>query len=84
MYSPAGGVVRPSRLAALAALTIVFTGCVFEERDRDIPPTPTATHPPVSDADSRAARRAAVRFLDAFVIGDTDGVWSMLLPDVAQ
>jgi len=84
MHSPASGVVRPSRLTALAALTIILAGCVFDEGAPDIPPTPTATHPPLSVADARSARRAAVRFLDAFVIGDTDGVWSMLLPEAQQ
>ena len=81
MHSPVSGVLRLSRLAALVALTIVLAGCAFKEPGSDIPPTPTATHPPLGDADSRAARRAATRFLDAFVIGDTDGVWGMLLPE---
>jgi peptidoglycan/xylan/chitin deacetylase (PgdA/CDA1 family) len=84
MHSPASGVVRLPRLAALVALTIVLAGCAFNEQGRDVPPTPTATHPPLSDADARAARRSAARFLDAFVTGDTDGVWSMLLPEAQQ
>jgi peptidoglycan/xylan/chitin deacetylase (PgdA/CDA1 family) len=84
MHSPASGVLRISRLAALVPLAIFLAGCGFTESGRDIPPTPTATHSPLSDADARAARRVAARFLDAFVIGDTDGVWGMLIPEAQR
>ena len=84
MHSPAGRAARLLRLAALLALTIVIASCGLNGPGQDIPPTPTATHPPLSDADARAARRATARFLDAFVIGDTDGFWSMLLPEAQQ
>ena len=77
--------VRLGSLPALAVLTsLLLAACVNDEAPpwaRQATPSPEGTVSPLSEAELRDATRTAARFLDAFVDGDTESFWGMLLPE---